>query len=98
MGFVFHLSSRNWTFRSESSRPNDTAGVVARPPLVCLTSIIAGVGIDALWPAPVFPDAIELPLGAGLVIVSLAVFGLSLRAFLHVATPIPTNRPTIVLV
>ena len=74
--------------------PPDVAGVVARPPLVYLTSILVGTGLHLVWPIRVFPDAVGLPVGGGLLFVGIALFMLAARQFLAVGTPLPTNQPT----
>ena len=76
----------------------DNAGVVARPPVVYLSSILIGVGLDALWPAEVVPDSQGTPLGLLLVLVALALFVVSVRELGRVGTQIPTNRPTTAIV
>jgi protein-S-isoprenylcysteine O-methyltransferase Ste14 len=75
----------------------DTAGVVARPPLLFLGALALGLAADWLLPAPFAVPA--LPLTAGFIIVlGLVVAAAGIRNFYRAATPVPTNRPTVALV
>jgi protein-S-isoprenylcysteine O-methyltransferase Ste14 len=75
----------------------DTAGVVARPPLLFLGALALGLAADWLLPAPFSVPA--LPLTAGFIIVlGLVVAAAGIRNFYRAATPVPTNRPTVALV
>jgi protein-S-isoprenylcysteine O-methyltransferase Ste14 len=72
----------------------DTPGVIAPPPLVYLASVLLGVGLDRLRPAPVFPPALETPLGAALILVALGLVALCVREFRAARTPLPPYEPT----
>jgi len=69
-------------------------GVVAlaRPPIVYLVSILAGFGLNAVWPVRVVPYAVE-PLGGLLILLAVALFALSVREFRRARTPIRTRKP-----
>ena len=69
-------------------------GVVAlaRPPIVYLVSILAGFGLNAVWPARMIPSAIE-PIGGWLILLAVALFALSVREFRRARTPIRTRKP-----
>ncbi len=43
--------------------------VLARPPIVYLVSILAGFGLNAVWPARMMPSAIE-PIGGWLILLA----------------------------
>jgi APA family basic amino acid/polyamine antiporter len=77
-----------------SSPANDTAGVLIRPPLLYLCSLLAGGALEWLVPLPVFPAWTESPLGPVLIAVALVLFVLAVREFARARTPIPTNEPT----
>src|SRR5213592_4278217 len=66
--------------------------VLARPPIVYLVSILAGFGLNAVWPARMIPSAIE-PLGGSLILLAVALFALSVREFRRARTPIRTRKP-----
>src|SRR5207247_10923337 len=68
--------------------------VLARPPIVYLASILAGFGLNAVWPVEVFPRAIK-SLGGLLTLVPVALFVLSARAFRTDRTPIRSTAPVL---
>jgi protein-S-isoprenylcysteine O-methyltransferase Ste14 len=79
----------------------DTAGVIARPPLLFLGALLLGLASDHLVPWPFAVPAGDW--GPGIIAVALIVIGLTLgitgiRNFSRSATPVPTNQPTRALV
>ena len=66
--------------------------VLARPPIVYLASILAGFGLNTVWPVGVFPRAIK-SLGGLLTVLAVALFVLSVREFRRARTPIRTRKP-----
>ena len=71
---------------------------VVRPPLVYLSSVVAGTVLDVVWPLPFLPRALALPVGSSLVVVAMALFSYSVRQLRAAGTPVPGNRPTTVIV
>ena len=71
--------------------------VLARPPIVYLVSILAGFGLNAVWPARMMPSAIE-PIGGWLILLAVALFALSVREFRRARTPIRTRKPVTVVI
>ena len=71
---------------------------VVRPPLVYLSSVVAGTVLDVVWPLPFFPRVLALPVGSSLVVIAMALFSYSVRQLRAAGTPVPGNRPTIVIV
>lgn len=71
---------------------------VVRPPLVYLSSVVAGTVLDVVWPLPFFPRALALPVGSSLVVIAMALFSYSVRQLRAAGTPVPGNRPTTVIV
>ena len=68
-----------------------------RPPVVYLTAILAGLGLDFLglrW----LPAEIGVWVGVPLVIFSLALFFASTRRFKSAGTPVPGNKATTAIV
>jgi protein-S-isoprenylcysteine O-methyltransferase Ste14 len=76
----------------------DTAGVLVRPPLLYLCSILIGSALELVRPLPFAPRSLEAPLGGSLVVAALVLFAFSVREFRAAGTPLPTNRPTTVIV
>lgn len=80
----------------------DTAGVIARPPLLFLGALLLGFVLDHLLPLP-----FEVPRGGeiahrlipgALILGGLALAVAGIRNFSRGGTPVPTNEPTRVLV
>ena len=71
--------------------------VLARPPIVYLVSILAGFGLNAVWPVRMAPDAVE-PLGGMLILLAVALFALSVREFRRARTPIRTRKPVMSII
>src|SRR5438477_13086955 len=78
----------------ERQHARDDRGVVllARPPIAYLVSILAGFGLNAVWPARMIPSAIE-PIGGLLSLLAVALFVLSVREVRRARTPIRTRKP-----
>ena len=76
----------------------DTPGLIARPPLIYLGSILVGLVLQRLWPIAVVPAACEALLGSPLILAAALLFLLSVRAFRRAGTPIRSVRPTTRLV
>jgi protein-S-isoprenylcysteine O-methyltransferase Ste14 len=72
----------------------DTPGLIARPPLIYLGSIVAGLLLQQLYPVAVVPKAWGPPLGAPLIFAASLVFLLAVAAFRRAGTPIQSVRPT----
>ncbi|RWP70755.1 isoprenylcysteine carboxylmethyltransferase family protein [Mesorhizobium sp.] len=79
----------------------DTAGVIARPPLLFLAAFLIGFALDRLLRLP-FPiagiDLVYWIIGGSLMLIGFALFAAGIRNFLRAETPVPTNEPTRVLV
>jgi protein-S-isoprenylcysteine O-methyltransferase Ste14 len=71
---------------------------VVRPPLVYLSSVVAGTVLDVLWPLSFFPRGLALPVGSSLVVIAMALFSYAVRQLRAAGTPVPGNRPTTVIV
>lgn len=76
----------------------DNPGVIARPPLIYLCSILIGLAVHLLWPLEVLPAALEATLGGPLILVAVVFFVLSLRQFRTAGTAVQTGRPTTVII
>jgi protein-S-isoprenylcysteine O-methyltransferase Ste14 len=89
-----------------AQQPSDTetAGVVARPPLLFLGALLLGFVSDHLLPLP-FPIAragllhwASAAIAGCLILIGIAVFAASIRNFSSAATPVQGTKPTRVLV
>lgn len=78
-----------------------TAGVIARPPILFLGTLVLGLVADRLLPlAFVVPASgpILSMVGGCLVLAGIALVAAGIRNFSRAATPVPTNEPTRALV
>jgi len=76
----------------------DTPGVIARPPLIFLSSIVLGSVLQFLWPVRVLPDTFNAILGGSLVGMGVILFVLAVREFRRAGTGIRTSEPTTTIV
>ena len=83
---------------SENNKKVDHAGVVAPPPIIYLCSILLGLGFGTLWPVEVLPQALEFPLGVFIILTAVLIFAFSGQKFLKADTPLPPNKPTVLIV
>ena len=75
----------------------ETAGVIARPPVLFLVALLCGLALDWLFPLshPVPQAAVGYWIGAGsLAFLGLALAAAGIRDFARAETPVPTNEPT----
>ena len=72
----------------------DTPGLIARPPVLYLGSILVGLTLHWLRPIALVPPAWAAPLGAPLIVAAVVLFLLSVRALRSAGTPIQSVRPT----
>ena len=78
----------------ETEVPGNTAGVVARPPLIYLCSILIGLVMQRLWPLKIVPAGLGTALGPSLTLAAVVLFALCIREFRAAGTPIQTSRAT----
>ena len=76
----------------------DTAGVVARPPLVFFGSLLAGLGLHQAWPLRLLPGGTHPGWGGVLIAGAIALFVLAVRELRVAGTGIQTCHPTTSLV
>src|SRR5918995_690577 len=82
----------------------ETAGVVARPPLLFLAALVLGLIVDHLLPLP-FPISrvspahwISATIACLMILIGLALAVAGIRNFARAATPVPSNQPVRALV
>jgi protein-S-isoprenylcysteine O-methyltransferase Ste14 len=76
----------------------DTAGVIAPPPLIYLSALGVGVGLDAMIGGPTPPPIITRPIGAALIVAGFGLMGSFVQAFGRARTPIDPYTPSEVIV
>ena len=82
----------------------DTAGAIARPPVLFLAALLLGFVIDHLLPLtfPVAGDgpahAVSAVIAGCLILIGFAAIGAGIRNFTLAATPVQGTRPTRALV
>ena len=76
----------------------DSAGVVGPPPLIFLTGLGLGFGLEALLPSAEIPVALRWPLGVLLVLAGLALALSFVRAFARKHTAVEPWKPTTAIV
>jgi protein-S-isoprenylcysteine O-methyltransferase Ste14 len=78
-----------------------TAGVIARPPALFLVALLLGLALDHLLPVSVAgleADLVHRLSAGSLILVGLALAAAGIRDFTSARTPVPTYKPTRVLV
>lgn len=71
-----------------------SCGGVVPPPLIYLVCLLAGLGLDYLWPVPVLPQAMQYGAGGVLTIAGVLLFGSTLKEFSRANTSVNHRRPT----
>ncbi len=54
----------------------DHSNAIAFPPFVYAAGLVAGVGLDILWPFPILPDAVQFAVGGTVLCISGAIMPL----------------------
>jgi protein-S-isoprenylcysteine O-methyltransferase Ste14 len=77
---------------------DDTAGVIAPPPLIYLGALGVGFALDARIGTRSLPAAATVPIGAALIVAGSGLLGSFARSFQRASTPIDPYTPSEVLV
>jgi protein-S-isoprenylcysteine O-methyltransferase Ste14 len=85
----------------QQTNEGETAGVIARPPLLFLAALLLGFALERLVPSAFTLSGCYLvhwTVGGCLILIGFAFAAAGIRNFSQAATPVPTNEPTRVLV
>jgi protein-S-isoprenylcysteine O-methyltransferase Ste14 len=83
---------------SQPAEANDTAGVVAPPPLIYLAGLAVGFGLEALLPGASLPGALRWIGGGVLVLTGAALLATFNTAFSRKGTAVEPWKPTTAIV
>lgn len=78
----------------KGSSEKDWSGVIVPPPIVYLVCLVAGLGLDFLWPIPLLPQAIQFGVGFTIIVASFLLVGLAFMKFRRSGTSIDYRKPT----
>jgi protein-S-isoprenylcysteine O-methyltransferase Ste14 len=81
-----------------STHAPDTAGVLAPPPLLFLTPLVAGLLIDRALPAPLLPRPLNRAIGGALMGAGGALQTWFVWRMVRARTPIHPEKPTTTLI
>ncbi|UUX51922.1 isoprenylcysteine carboxylmethyltransferase family protein [Nisaea acidiphila] len=83
---------------AESAAKKDTAGVILPPPVILLIAILAGFGLDYLWPRAFAPDWARFYLGPALIAGAIALAVAGERQFKRAGTSVKPWVPSTAIV
>ena len=81
-----------------TAMPKDTAGVIAPPPLIYLSGLAVGFGLEALLPGGSLPAAVRWGGGGVLVLAGAALLASFNTAFTRKGTAVEPWKPTTAIV
>jgi protein-S-isoprenylcysteine O-methyltransferase Ste14 len=76
------------------SSASDTAGVIAPPPLIFLSALVIGFGLDIVIGNGSLPWIVALPVGAAAIITGVGLMGSFVEAFRRAGTPLDPYTPS----
>jgi len=76
------------------SPKKDNPGVLVPPPFIYLAGLLIGIGLEALWPLPVLPQAVQYAAGFALAAASSVIAVLGFREFARAKTPFDPHKST----
>ena len=76
---------------------NDTPGVIAPPPLICVGFLVAGLVLDYFWPVGFVSGSWRIPLAILLIAAGSVLAGFGLGELGHAGTEISPYKPTTAL-
>lgn len=78
--------------------PENSAGVVAPPPLIFAGGLVLGFALEALLPGTEIADALRWPLGVALAVAGGVLSASFIGAFRRAGTPVEPWEPTTAIV
>ena len=78
----------------ESANAQETAGVIAPPPLIVLGGLALAITANWLYPIPWVTFRLRAPIGALLVMAAVVLMITSIRELRAADTPVQTRQPT----
>jgi protein-S-isoprenylcysteine O-methyltransferase Ste14 len=86
---------------NREARDAATTGVITRPPVLHLASLILGLALDYALPLPLTVPGASLPrwtVAGSLILIGAAIFAAAARNFARAGTPVPSTQPVRALV
>jgi protein-S-isoprenylcysteine O-methyltransferase Ste14 len=77
-----------------TSSPSDTAGVIAPPPVIYLSALGIGFGVDAVVGTGSLPSSVAVPVGAASIITGAGLMGSFVRACECARSPLDPYTPS----
>ena len=77
---------------------SDSEGVRTPPPVIYLTFMVLGVGLQFRWPLNFLPYQTPIPLGLAAIALGLVLIAWSVRTFLAAKTGFEHRKPTTTLI
>ena len=77
-----------------TSSPSDTAGVIAPPPLIFLSALALGFGLDVVVGTGSLPWSVAVLVGAASIIAGVGLMGSFVEAFRRARTPLDPYTPS----
>ena len=83
------------TAQTESGhKGGDTAGVIAPPPLIYLSALGIGFGLDRVMKTGSLPSRVAVPVGAASIVTGAGLMGSFVSAFRRARTPLDPYTPS----
>ncbi len=80
------------------AKNSDHPDVIAMPPYILLGFIVAGLAVDALWPAPFLPATVQYLAGPLVFAAGVALLAAAMGRISAAGTNMPTTQPATAIV
>ena len=77
---------------------SDHPDVIAMPPFILLAFLVAGLALDAVWPAPVLPGTTQYLVGPLVFAAGIGLLAAAMGRFSAAGTNVPTPLPATAIV